>query len=185
MSARLITVLNDAGWVPGLIHASTVIDGVFHAVLSGTTMREDVPLNVAAVPNGPAAPKVTDVAAPLNAVEPEPTAAVALALSLSLHSPMGESAFTDARYDVTLSPPESGMLPGAVFDAPGAEARLPDELPPAVKITIVGVPAPDAFDANTRYMYCVPAVSAVMAYGDVAAVDTLVHVTPSTELCMV
>ena len=150
-----------AGCVPGLIHASAVIEGEFHVVLSGTTIFDDVPLNVAAVPNGPVAPNVTDVAAPLNAVEPEPTAVVAPAFSLSLQNPVGESVVTDARYEVELSLPESTIDPGAAFADPGADAKLPDVFPAAVKITVVGVPAPDEFDANTRYMYWFPAVNEV------------------------
>ncbi|CAB4667801.1 unannotated protein [freshwater metagenome] len=55
----------------GLIQASTVIVFEFHAALSGTTIREAVPLNDAAnwlVANGEkfvAPPKVTDVGTPL------------------------------------------------------------------------------------------------------------------------
>jgi hypothetical protein len=159
-----------------------VTDGEFHAVLSGTTMRDEVPLNVAEVPKGPEAPKVTEVAAPFDATEPTPTAEVAPAFSLSLQYPVGASLLTEATYEVELSEPESGIAPAPAFAEPGAEAKLPFVLPPAVNITVVGVPEPEEFEAKTRYMYWVPAVSELNANGDVADAETLVHVEPSTEL---
>ena len=46
--------------------------------------------------------------------------------------------------------PETGTVPAAAFGPVGAEAKFPDVLPPAVAITEVGVPLPDAFTAYTR-----------------------------------
>ena len=82
-SARATTVANDDVWVPGRIHASAVSDDVCQAVLSATRTRDVVPLNEAPVPTGPATPNVTAVAAPLELVDPEPTAVAEPATSLS------------------------------------------------------------------------------------------------------
>jgi hypothetical protein len=88
-------------------------------------------------------------------------------------------------YETLLSLPDSGIVPALGLEEPGADAKLPDVLPPAVKITAVGVPAPAALLAKTRYWYCVPEVNEETAKGDVADADTVVHVAPSTELCTV
>ncbi|CAB4667781.1 unannotated protein [freshwater metagenome] len=79
--------------------------------------------------------------------------------------------------------PESGIVPAVAFDPVGADAKLPAVLPPATARTIVGVPLPAAFTANTRYMYCVPATKEPTACGDVADVVTLVQTAPSVDDC--
>ena len=75
----------------------------------------------------------------------------------------------------------AGMLT-ELSRAMGQPDFYPFVLPPAVNITVVGVPEPEEFEAKTRYMYWVPAVSELNANGDVADAETLVHVEPSTEL---
>ena len=46
--------------------------------------------------------------------------------------------------------PETGIVPAVAFDPAGAEAKFPVVVPPAVAITVVGVPLPKAFTAYTR-----------------------------------
>ncbi|CAB4590210.1 unannotated protein [freshwater metagenome] len=85
-------MLNDDVWVPGRIHASAVSDGVCHVVLSATRIRDVVPLNEAPVPTGPVTPNVTAVTAPVEVVDPEPTAVEEPTASLSRQYPVGRSA---------------------------------------------------------------------------------------------
>ena len=140
----------------GLIHASAVKLDVFHAVATGTRMRDAVPLNEAAVcPVGEtfdAPPKVTDVATPATAALPVPAAVVEPAASFSAQYPTGLSAATAAAYAADVSLPESGRVPAESFVPPGAEARLPDVEPAMAKnVTTDGVPLPVELTAYTRY----------------------------------
>ena len=107
MNQPLLTLLREkivakfVVWVaPGLIQASIDIAFEFHAVLSGTTILDDVPLNDAAnwlLASGEkllTPPKVTDVGVPAAPALPESATDVAPEASLSVQYPVGASAST-------------------------------------------------------------------------------------------
>ena len=114
---------------------------------------------------------------------PESAADVAPEASLSFQNPVGLSASTDDVYESIFDEPETGIVPADALLPVGADAKFPAVLPPAMPMTVVGVPVPEAFVAYTRYMYCVPATRDPIAYGEVAEVLTFVHTAPSVDDC--
>ena len=90
---------------------------------------------------------MTDVGEPGAPALPESATDVAPEASLNGQNPVGLSARTADVYDAMFPLPETGIAPAVAFDPVGAEAKFPAVFPPAIAMTEVGVPLPEAFTA--------------------------------------